>query len=65
MIALQDRPAQFNYNKLLWKAHIEQSKTKFKDIKFFSPKIYFDSVDPLKVRFIFYYFFLYFFILGI
>ena len=43
MIALQDRPAQFNHNKLLWNAHIEQSKSYFSSINFLLPKIYFDQ----------------------
>ncbi len=57
-VAIQDRPAENNHNKALWKAHIKQSKAYMSNINFFIPKIYFDSEDPLKLRLLFILFFI-------
>ena len=58
LIAIKDKPAEINYNKLLWEAHIKQSYLKMNNINFFIPKIYFDSIDPLKLRLLFIFFFI-------
>ena len=57
-VAIQDRPAEKNHNKSLWKAHIKQSQVYMSNINFFIPKIYFDSEDPLKLRLLFILFFI-------
>ena len=39
-------------SKLLWDAHIKQSKSQIKKTIYYTPKISFNSVDPLKLRFL-------------
>ena len=58
LVAIKDNPAEIDYNKLLWKAHIQQSYLQTKNINFFFPKINLDSEDPLKLRFLFIFFFI-------
>ncbi len=58
IVAIKDKPAENNHNKLLWKAHIQQSYSQMNNINFFIPKIYFDTVDPLKLRILFIFFFI-------
>ncbi len=58
LVAIKDNPAEIDYNKLLWKAHIQQSNLQIKNINFFFPKINLDSEDPLKLRMLFIFFFI-------
>ena len=38
-VAIQDRPAEKNHNKSLWKAHIKQSQAHMSNINFYKSKI--------------------------
>ncbi len=57
LTAVRDKPADLSHSKLLWDAHIKQSKSQIKKTIYYTPKISFNSVDPLKLRFLFILFF--------
>ena len=50
LAALNDKPANKNYNEAIWSLHKKSTYQNLKNIKFYFPYLNFNETDPLKTR---------------